>query len=144
MMRASKMTEYGSAAPSLEEVRALAAIEMHRLHDTAGAASYERRELLEDLASRLSVLVTGLTELEFAPLRKLVAVLEGDGSLDEKWAAAVETLTTFVGGVDTSPVAPGGQRNTGGSASPRPENSNEDGPHGDDGGEPARKPFWKR
>jgi Ca-activated chloride channel family protein len=121
MMRASKMATYGSAAPSLDEVRSLAATEVQRLQDATGAAAYERRELLEDLASRLSVLVTGLTEPEFAPLHDLVTVLEGDAGLEEKWAAAVETLTAFAGNDS------GGHRGD-----------------GEDNPEQTRKPFWKR
>jgi Ca-activated chloride channel family protein len=145
MMRASKVAGYGSAAPSLDEVRAVASTEVQRMRDAADAAAYERRELLEDLASRLSVLVTGLTGVEFAPLHDLVTVLEGDATLDEKWTAALKTLTAFAGGDNAGGRAKnsdtGAPAQSSGTSS-RAKNS--DATEVSDDGEPGRKPFWKR
>ena len=135
MMRASKAGAYGSTVPSLEDVRAVAATEVQRLRAAAGAAAYERRELLEDLASRLSVLVTGVTGSEFAPLRDLVTVLEGDGGLDEKWTAAVETLAAFAGSAN-------GQDSDSDSENSGPGHASQK--SGGDSAAPPRKPFWKR
>ncbi|MCU7728674.1 VIT domain-containing protein [Actinoplanes sp. KI2] len=97
-MRAGKAMVPGGAVPTLDQVREIAAIEAMRLRDAAGLPGYERRDLLDDLTSRLTVLLGSLPGDEFAPLRKLIAKLGGDGSLDEKWAAALATLTAFGGG----------------------------------------------
>ncbi len=134
MMRASKAVAFGSAAPSVDQVRDIAATEVQRLHDAAGATAYERRELLEDLASRLSVLVTGLTEPEFTPLHDLVTLLEADGPWEAKWTAALEALTAFAGN------ATGHGSDTG-----NDEAEADDGIEQPGGGSAAgRKPFWKR
>ena len=125
-MRASKAATYGNGPLSVDDARDLAATELERLRSATGASAVERREMLEDLASRLSVLVTGLTEAEFEPLHDLVTVLEGTGGLDEKWTAAVETLTAFTEGADQ-------HQPTGGKT-----------PTDDGDAEARRKPFWKR
>jgi Ca-activated chloride channel family protein len=125
-MRAGKAVAPAGAALSLADVRDLAATEAQRLREAATRPAYERRELLEDLASRLSVLVTGSDEPAFTPLRDLVALLEADGPVDDKWAAALDILSRFA-----EPHNPGGA-----SRSSRPSASRSPAPD--------RKPFWKR
>ncbi|MFI5890355.1 VIT domain-containing protein [Actinoplanes sp. NPDC051513] len=116
-MRAGKAMAPGGAAPTLDQVREIARVEAGRLRDAAGLPAYERRDLLDDLASRLEVLLGSLPGDEFAPLRDLVTVLNGEGAVDEKWAAALTALAAFGGG-------------SGGS--------------GGSGDHPARRAFWKR
>ncbi|MFF5290500.1 VIT domain-containing protein [Paractinoplanes globisporus] len=107
----------GGAAPTLDQVREIAAVEAGRLREAAGLAAYERRDLLDDLASRLTVLLGSTPGDEFAPLRDLITALTGDGTLDEKWAAAVAALTAFGEGAATPGKTAEG---------------------------PSRKAFWKR
>ncbi|WP_030442754.1 VIT domain-containing protein [Actinoplanes subtropicus] len=118
-MRAGKAIVAGGAVPTLDQVREIAAVEAGRLREAAGLPGYERRDLLDDLASRLTVLLGPVQGDEFAPLRDLIAKLGGDGSLDEKWAAAVATLTAFGGGATAAPAASAAEQ-------------------------PSRKQFWKR
>jgi Ca-activated chloride channel family protein len=115
-MRSGKAIVPGGAVPTLDQVREIATVEAGRLRDAAGLPGYERRDLLDDLASRLTVLLGSVQGDEFAPLRELVGKLTGDGSFDEKWTAAVATLTAFGGGAAPAPA---------------PE-------------QPSRKQFWKR
>ncbi|HEX5205401.1 MAG TPA: VIT domain-containing protein [Actinoplanes sp.] len=122
-MRAGKAMAPGGAAPTLEQVREIAAVEAGRLRDAAGLPGYERRDLLDDLASRLGVLLGSLPDDEFGPLRELVTLLTGDGTVDQKWAAALAALTAFGGGSESGGSTPSG---SGG------------------GGPSARKAFWKR
>ncbi|GIF07963.1 VIT domain-containing protein [Actinoplanes siamensis] len=91
----SRRTSANDSGVPLADVRELATVEAGRLRDAADRPGYERRDLLEDLASRLTVLLTTLTGDEFAPLRELVTLLGGDASLDEKWSAALRVLTGF-------------------------------------------------
>jgi Ca-activated chloride channel family protein len=116
MLRAGKMAVGAGAALTLDQVREIAATEATRLRDAANLPAYERRDLLDDLSSRLEVLVGPLSDQEFTPLHHLVELLNGKAPLDEKWAKALEVLTTFGGG---------------------------DGPAPESGG-PTRKAFWKR
>ncbi len=121
-----KAASFGGGAPTLDDLRALAATEAQRLRDGAGLPLYERRDLLDDLASRLQVLVGSLTDPEFGPLRDLVARLRGDDSVDDRWAAALEVLTRFAGpAAATGTAAP--------AATPAREEP-----------APDRKTFWKR
>jgi Ca-activated chloride channel family protein len=102
---------------STEDMRRITAVEGQRLRDGANRPAYQRREMLADLASRLGVLLRGLTDPAYAPLRDLVAALEKDGAagdLEARWAEAIAVLTAF------------------GGSSPAPTPSRE------------RKPFWKR
>jgi Ca-activated chloride channel family protein len=122
-LRGGRAMTMGSAAPSLDDVRALAATEAQRLRDAADAPVWERRDLLDDLASRLHMLVDSLTDPAFQPLRDLVTVLQGDTSVDERWAAALDALTRFAGTTDA--------------ATPSATTSTQQTP-------PARKAFWKR
>jgi Ca-activated chloride channel family protein len=77
-MRPGQVAAPAGAAPSIEEVRALAGREAERLAAAEGRPLYERREMLDDLVARLTVLVEGLTGAEYEPLRELVAYLAGD------------------------------------------------------------------
>ncbi|MBL7261640.1 VIT domain-containing protein [Paractinoplanes lichenicola] len=118
MMRAKAQASFGGA-PSIDEVRVLAATEAQRLRDAAGLPDWERRDLLDDLASRLHVLAGWLDDPEFAPLKDLVATLRSDAGVAEKWAAATEVLTAFAG--DKTPAQAESEDTT-----------------------PERKSFWKR
>ncbi|GAA2637208.1 VIT domain-containing protein [Paractinoplanes durhamensis] len=113
-LRAGKAVA-GGAAPTIDQVREIAATEAGRLRAATGLAAYERRDLLDDLSSRLTVLLGSLPGEEFEPLQELVTFLTGDASLDEKWARATEVLTAF------------------GSDATKPETEG-----------PTRRPFWKR
>ena len=125
-LRAGKMMSASGAALSLDDGRALAATEAQRLRDAAGSPVWERRDLLDDLASRLHMLVGSLSDPAFQPLRELVTVLQGDTSVDERWAAALDALTRFAGNAlkadDPTPPATAATRQP----------------------PPARKAFWKR
>ena len=122
---------------SLADLRAIAATEAQRLRDAAAMPAYERRDLLDDLASRLSVLLGSVPGDEFAPLRELIVTLGGEKSLDEKWATALATLTAFGGGAAPTGGTAGGTTGgtaggtSGGTKAPAPE-------------QPSRKHFWKR
>jgi Ca-activated chloride channel homolog len=137
VLRSGKAVVPGGAAPTIDQVREIAVLEAGRLREAAGLPVRERRDALDDLASRLTVLLGSLPGDEFRPLRNLLAVLEGEQTLDEKWAAAVAALTTFGGNAGR----PGGAGDAGGDAGA-----------GDGGrahpGEralrPDRKAFWKR
>ena len=128
VLRAGGPVTPGGAAPSLEDVRALVSVEARRLRDAAARPDHERRELLDDLASRLRVLVAGLADEDaFAPLRGLVEVLDGKRDWAQKWAEAVRILTEF---------------GSGGPAEPKPEPPAGRPPARQE--PPARRQFWKR
>ncbi|MCO8271302.1 VIT domain-containing protein [Actinoplanes sp. TRM 88003] len=123
MLRAGK----AGAAPntlSLDDVRALAATEAERLQATTTQPDWEKRELLDDLASRLDVLIGVQTDPAYAPLQELVTKLRSEAPTSEKWSAAITALTTFAG--TTTPAA------TTTAEPPVPSPS------------PERKSFWKR
>jgi Ca-activated chloride channel family protein len=96
-------------APSLEDVRALAGVEARRLGEAEDRPAYERRDLLDDLLTRLTVLVDGLAGAEYEPLRALVAYLGGDDDLAARWGRAREVLTAFAADTGTDPGT-GGRR----------------------------------
>jgi Ca-activated chloride channel family protein len=94
--RSRKAVAPTSSGLSLEDVRQLAALEADRLREASDRAAYDRRDMLADLASRLRVLLDGLTDPAYAPLQALVAYLNGgDGDLDARWAEATTTLEAF-------------------------------------------------
>jgi Ca-activated chloride channel family protein len=86
------------AGPSLQDVRDLAGIEARRLREGEKRLSYERREMLSDLVSRLKMLVGSLADPQYAPLRALLEFLAGDDDLNTKWAEARRVLAEFAGG----------------------------------------------
>ncbi|GLW28360.1 VIT domain-containing protein [Actinoplanes regularis] len=98
----ARQTRDSDAGIPLADARDLATIEAGRLRDAADRPDYERRDLLEDLVSRLTVLLVSLSGDEFGPLRDLVTLLTGDAPLDEKWSTAVRVLTDF--GTATPPA----------------------------------------
>ncbi len=85
----------GNTPLSIADARRLAAVEAGRLRDAADRPAYERRDVLDDLASRLRVLLDGLTGDEYAPLRDLLPRLTANTGVDGRWADAVRTLTDF-------------------------------------------------
>ncbi|AEV83885.1 trypsin [Actinoplanes sp. SE50] len=85
----------------LADIRQLATVEAGRLRDAADHPDYERRDLLDDLASRLTVLLTPLSGDDFGPLQALITLLNGNAPLAEKWSTALRVLTEF--GAPTSP-----------------------------------------
>jgi Ca-activated chloride channel family protein len=103
---------------SVEDMRRITAVEARRLRDAGDIPGYRRREMLADLASRLGVLLRGLADPVYAPLRDLVTALEkdGDGELDARWGEAIAVLTAFGGTAPPTASAPSRER----------------------------KPFWKR
>ncbi len=80
---------------SLTDLRTLAATEARRLIAAAQLSTARRREHLEDLSSRLHVLVDSSLDPALAPLREVIAVLDGSATLADKWAHALAALTAF-------------------------------------------------
>ena len=97
LSRSGLAREATSSGLSIEDVRGLAALEASRLRDEKDRPARERRDLLADLASRLRVLLSGLTDPVYAPLHALVEVLSGDADLESRWAEATRVLTEFGG-----------------------------------------------
>jgi Ca-activated chloride channel family protein len=96
---------YGRAEPAEEsplDVRAVAAAEARRLRDAAGRPEYERRELLEDLGTRLAAIAGSAPETQ--PLRDLALALRAEEAarrpLEELWAHALRVLDELAGGHD--------------------------------------------
>jgi Ca-activated chloride channel family protein len=87
----------------IDDISEVLAVEARRLAEAADRPAYERRDLLADLASRLEVLLDGQTDAAYEPVRELVATLNGDGTVDEKWAAAREVLAVFGGKPEHKP-----------------------------------------
>jgi Ca-activated chloride channel family protein len=91
----SPAAERADEAAVLPDLRAVAAEEAQRLRDAAGLAEYERRELLEDLGSRLAVLARS------GPLHELAQALRPEAlagrPLDEIWAEALRVLDEYAG-----------------------------------------------
>ncbi|MEU4425370.1 VIT domain-containing protein [Actinoplanes sp. NPDC024001] len=129
----------GSLAPSaaesreVAEFRELIAVEAGRLRDAASLPAADRRDLLDDLATRLGVLLATLLATEFGPVRELVQVLRGDAPLDEKWARAMQVLTAAGNGEPPRTGATGGEATSPGTGS-EPTT----------GGKTREVPFWKR
>ncbi|GGL19311.1 VIT domain-containing protein [Mangrovihabitans endophyticus] len=95
MIRAARPGPASSGAVTVPQLRELAATEAARLRDDADRPARERRDILDDLLSRLTVLLGDSADPAYAPLRELLGVLTGDGSLDERWATATAVLTAF-------------------------------------------------
>jgi Ca-activated chloride channel family protein len=105
------------ARPQLRPLREVAAVEARRLRESAGRPGYERRELLADLASRLTALVgqpvsPGVPD-EYLSLRRLAASLDAGGDLEALWAEALRVLEAFAGGgSEAAPAADPDRRRT--------------------------------
>ncbi|WP_067500892.1 VIT domain-containing protein [Actinoplanes sp. TFC3] len=93
--RQAKLASMGNTALSLKDLTALVEVEAKRLHDADGRPAYERRDLLDDLASRLAALLEGRTDPEVAPLQALITYLTVDTGLASKWAEATKVLESF-------------------------------------------------
>jgi Ca-activated chloride channel family protein len=85
----------GAAARPVPDLGGILAVEAGRLRDHDGRPAFERRDLLADLATRLRVLLTGVTGDEYAPLHALLALLAGDADLETKWREARRVFDTF-------------------------------------------------
>jgi Ca-activated chloride channel family protein len=84
--------------PRLASLRAVVAVEAHRLRGTGGLPEPDRRDLLADLASRLGTLLEGVPGPAFEPLRQLVERLHADGAtgdLETLWNEARRVLDGF-------------------------------------------------
>jgi Ca-activated chloride channel family protein len=137
ILRASKAIGIDAPAVSLEVMRVLAATEAQRLREAVDQPRHERRDLLDDLASRLRVLIGQTPDQAFAPLHELITHLEArDMPLADKWKTALEALTAFAGD---------GTTETNGSAATRGASGDvADGPRSSTAPTAARKDFWKR
>lgn len=94
----SRGSTSGDSGPAVDELRELAAIEATRLRESAQQPALDRRDMLDDLASRLSMLLEPVTDAAADPVRELVKILRADGSLDERWSAALRVLEEFAAG----------------------------------------------
>jgi Ca-activated chloride channel homolog len=95
----------GNAAPSTD-VRDIIAVEARRLRDAEGLPAADRRDMLADLASRLRVLLAGLTGPEHAELHALVALLTADGAdVDTLWREARRVLDAHAAAEASTPPA---------------------------------------
>jgi Ca-activated chloride channel family protein len=92
-----KMAAPTSSALTLDDLRAIVAVEAGRLRDAEGLPAWERRDLLADLASRLGVLLEGMSGDELKPLHDLVTTLRAGGDVDPQWQAARSALEGFGG-----------------------------------------------
>ena len=121
-------------SPELAAVIAQAAMEARRLRDAAEEPVGQRRDLLDDLASRLDALIpylsqSGPYQAELDTLRDLVALLRDSGiALEERWTRALEALDALAA---TKAGAEGTGAGTGAGAA-GPEST------------PQRRAFWKR
>ncbi|HEV7899857.1 MAG TPA: VIT domain-containing protein [Planosporangium sp.] len=116
-MRTAVAGVAAGARPQLRPLREVAAVEARRLRESAGRPGYERRELLADLASRLTALVgqpvsPGVPD-EYLSLRRLAASLDAGGDLEALWAEALRVLEAFAGGgSEAAPPADPDRRRT--------------------------------
>jgi Ca-activated chloride channel family protein len=85
----------GGSPLTLADLLAIVTVEATRLREAEGRSALERRDLLDDLASRLGALLEGREDAELKALHVLVERLTADGGLPEKWALARETLDGF-------------------------------------------------
>jgi Ca-activated chloride channel family protein len=84
------------------ELRELAAGEARRLRDAADLPEFERRELLEDLGSRLAVLGIGVLRVL---AEKLTPAAIAARRLPELWREVLEQLDAVAAGGDATPPA---------------------------------------
>ncbi|RZU54587.1 Ca-activated chloride channel family protein [Krasilnikovia cinnamomea] len=88
----------GGARRQTDALRDILAVEARRLRDAGELPAAERRDLLSDLASRLGVLLAGLSDPAVEPLRALVDRLNSGEDLADRWRAAREVLDAFLAG----------------------------------------------
>jgi Ca-activated chloride channel family protein len=110
MRRAGRAHVRPKAGPTVQDLRDLARLEADRLAEGRDRPAYERRDMLADLVSRLEVLLGGVTDPAYAPLRELLAFLTGDAGLDRRWDEARRVLTDFAGGTSGPDPAPRDRR----------------------------------
>ncbi|MEU4561186.1 VIT domain-containing protein [Actinoplanes sp. NPDC023936] len=152
--RRTGVSPIANAEMSVAELRDLVVVEADRLREAATLPAADRRDLLDDLASRLDVLLASVTGSEADVLRKLVALLRGAAPLDEKWATAARVLTDFATAGTGIPASGGDSGSTdrtrsgGGAGSPSGTGSDPGHGGGSGAGTPKSakkaKPFWKR
>jgi Ca-activated chloride channel family protein len=119
-----------------DDVRTLAGLELRRLRAASGAPEYERRQLLDDLATRLSALVAELAAREVADL--VAAIRSGREDLDELWARALRVLEELARPAGGAADPAGGAAGSAGSA------ADPTGSAPDPAARRSRTPFWKR
>ncbi|MGW6447241.1 VIT domain-containing protein [Lentzea sp. NPDC055074] len=95
----------GSMPPAVEpaDLREVVTREIGRLEQDAALPSWERRDLLADLASRLGILVAGRTGPAYEPVRALLAEITAGGDVDRLWERTLEVLREFVAGKTAEP-----------------------------------------
>ncbi|MEU8239510.1 VIT domain-containing protein [Actinoplanes missouriensis] len=125
------------AGMSIAELRDLVAVEAGRLREAATLPAADRRDLLDDLASRLDVLLASVADSAAGVLRTLVELLRGSAPLDEKWATAARVLTEF-GSAGTANARSGGTGNARSDGTGNaPSNGTGDAASSETGGSPA-------
>ncbi|BFU44534.1 VIT domain-containing protein [Krasilnikovia sp. MM14-A1004] len=106
---------HGHGTSRVDGLRDILTVEARRLREAEALPTAERRDLLSDLASRLGVLLAGISDPAVEPLRTLVDRLNSGEDLAARWRAARETLDAFLaagqgsrsGGGDTDRPSPG-------------------------------------
>ncbi|WP_229073287.1 VIT domain-containing protein [Actinoplanes sp. DH11] len=135
---------------AVSEIRDLIAVEADRLRESGGLPALDRRDLLDDLASRLEVLITSVSSTELDRLRELITLLRGDASLQEKWTAALRVLGELSPGTHKTETHKTGTEKaaTGepGIDKPAADDHADAGTVADTTAPPTKqsKPFWKR
>jgi Ca-activated chloride channel family protein len=142
---------FEDAGTTLADLRDIALVEADRLREATGLPVADRRDLLDDLASRLDVLIDGLAPTEVHSLHELVTLLRSDAPLDERWAGATRVLSEFgasAGDAKAGDSAAGGDAagHEGKAGDSGNEGDRGEGKAGNDGDSAQRrsKPFWKR
>lgn len=94
------------APPAVDpaDLREVVTREIQRLEQDASLPSWERRDLLADLASRLGILVAGRSGPAYEPMRGLFAEITAGGDVEKLWARTLEVLREFVS--DGTPAEP--------------------------------------
>jgi Ca-activated chloride channel homolog len=86
-------------AGTRQPIKQVAALEAQRLRAASGASAHERKQLLDDLATRLGALLPELSGDLAEPARRLVEdIQKGQSTLDELWERALRILDGLGGG----------------------------------------------
>lgn len=141
--RRTGVSPTADAEMSIAELRDLVAVEAGRLREAATLPVADRRDLLDDLASRLDVLLASVADSAADMLRTLVGLLRGSAPLDEKWATAARVLSEF-GSPGTGSAPSSGTGGTQGSDSADGGGSASETGAGSSTSSKKSKPFWKR